>query len=478
MRFSKKIIALFALCLGCVLVLSTGFKIPDDDDGDKGGPDAADVKAQRLFGPRTGGVLRLSVDECVSRALAFNPELQVADYSIRTAEEKKKEGQKIGYPILDYEYNVGPVPKDVGRAVQSFFEGDITVLNKFKLGIGVPIETFGKVKVGQQLADTGISSEREKKVQKKSDIVFKVKQLYYGILLGREIHHLLQSAYEGVSKEIDKRETLGGTDPTELLKLKIFRADLEKKIEDDDKKEILAREALRVQLGVEPSTRLDLAAGKLRPIAARLDSFETYKREALNQRSDLKLLGLGYEARERQVKLEKRMMAPNLAVGSFFEIGRAPGVTGVTTTDDFSDPFNYTRAGIGLQLKGQFDYHAGFSKVRQAKNELQKVALQQDYAQDGVELDVKEAFLDAHNTKLEMERTEEAGKFSRQLLFLTQSNFDIGLADPKDLIDALSGFLLARGQYFEAVFNYNVALAKLDLKTGRLPEGAREGSFE
>ncbi len=167
-------------------------------------------------------------------------------------------------------------------------------------------------------------------------------------------------------------------------------------------------------------------------------------------------------------------MTPNLAVGSFFEIGRAPGVTGVTTTDDFSDPFNFTRAGIGLQLKGQFDFHSGFAKVRQAKSELKKVGIQKAYAQEGVELEVKEAFLDARNAKLELQRTEEAGKLSRQLLFLTQSNYDIGLAEPKDLIDALSGFLLTRGQYFEAVFNYNVALAKLDQKIGRLPAGARE----
>jgi outer membrane protein TolC len=473
-KFSRKIGALLLLCLWSATLPAPAFAqfLGGDDDEESSGREveSATEKAQKLFGAGTGNLQRLTLEDCVQRALVYNPELQVADYGIETAKEKKTEASRIGYPVFDYEYQLAPVPQDVGRAMESFFSGDISVLNKFKLGIGVPINTFGKVKTGKSLADTGIAAEREKKTQKKGDIVLKVKQLYFGILLAREVSRLLKSAHEGVDKQIVKREVEGGTDPTELLKLKLFRAEIEKKMEEGDKKQILAREALRVQLGLDPSTRFDLATDKLRPLARRLGSFEEYKKEAWENRSDLKLLELGYEAKAKQVKLEKRLMTPNLGVGAFFEIGRAPGVTGVTTTDDFSDPFNFTRAGIGLQLKGQFDWHTGFSKVRQAKSELYKIEVQKELAQDGVDLDVKEAFLDVRNTKLDVDRAEEAGKLSRQLLFLTQSNYDIGLAEPKDLIEALSGFLTTRGQYFESVFNYNVAVAKLDQKIGRLPE--------
>lgn len=472
-KSSRKTAALLLLCFlgqGLSSPVSAQFLGGDDEESSGREVETATEKARKLFGDGKGDLHRLSLDDCVQRALVYHPELQVADYSIETAREKKIEASRIGNPVLDYEYMVGPVPKDVGRAVESFFTGDISVLNRFKLGVGVPINTFGKVKTGKSLADTGIEAEREKKTQKKGDIVLKVKQLYYGILLAREVSRLLDSAHEGVDKQINKREDEGGTDPTELLKLKLFRAELEKKMEDGDKKQILAREALRVQLGLDPSTRFDLATDKLRPLSRRLGSFEEYKKEAWENRSDLKLLELGYEAKAKQVKLEKRLMTPNLAVGAFFEIGRAPGVTGVTTTDDFSDPFNFTRAGLGLQLKGQFDWHTGFSKVRQAKSELYKIEVQKELAQDGVDLDVKDAFLDVRNSKLDVDRSEDAGKLSRQLLFLTQSNYDIGLAEPKDLIEALSEFLKTRGQYFESVFNYNVAVAKLDQKIGRLPE--------
>ncbi|MBI3541482.1 MAG: TolC family protein [Deltaproteobacteria bacterium] len=434
------------------------------------GDDAA-TKAVKLFGPRSpNGMLRLSLDECIQRALTGNPELKAADFSINMAAAKIGEADKIGYPLFEYEYNLAPVPKDVTNAVNSFFSGDITPFNRFKIGLGVPLNTFGKVKVGKQLVEAGVEAERGKKEVSKADIAYKVKQLYYGILLAREVSHLLNSAHEGVEGEVHKRETEGGGDPTELLKLKIFEADLEKKIEEGDKKEILAREALRVQAGIDPNVRFDLATDKLRPVSAKVGDYEQYRKEALDKRVELHLLELGYHAKEMQLTLEKRLMTPNVAVGGFFEIGRASGVTGVTSTDDFTNPFNFTRAGLGLQIKGDLDIRKSLSKIHQDRSELYKIEVQKGYAESGVELEVKEAFLDLQKTKQDMDRAEEAGKLSRQLLFLTQSSFDIGLAESKDLIDALSSFLQTRGQYFEAVFYYNTAVAKLDQKVGRVPE--------
>jgi outer membrane protein TolC len=467
MRYTKKNIVWIVLF--CFLL--TGFKAPGEgEEKIQPGEETATEKAVKLFGPRSREMMRLTLDECVDRALTYNLELQAADYGIATAEEKRVEVNRIGYPILDYEYRVAPAPKDASRALESFFSGELAVFNRFKLGVGVPIHTFGKVKKGKELAETGIEAEREKKEQKKSDVVFKVKQLYYGILLAREVNRLLRSARNGVQDEIDKREEQGGTDPSELLKLKLFRAELEKRIEEGDKKEILAKEALRVQLGIDPTIRFDLATDKLRPAARRVGSYEEYRRQALEQRSELKLVELGYQAKKKQYQLEKRLMAPNLAAGAFFEIGRTPGVRNVAATDDFLDPFNFTRAGVGLELKGQLDLHTSLSKVRQARSEMHKVDVQKELAEDGVELEVKEAFLEVRNTQLDIQRAEEAGKLSRQLLFLTQSNYDIGLAEPKDLIDALQAFLQSRGQYFEAVFYHNVAVAKLDQKIGRMPE--------
>lgn len=428
------------------------------------------TKAESLWGPSSGKIVTFDLKQCFDRALNHNRELEVADSAIKTAQEKQEEVRKIGYPIVDYEYNVGPAPRDVSHAMESFFTGDLTVFNKFRVGVGVPLQTFGKVGTGRELAALGVEAEREKKVQKKSEIVTKVAQVYNGILLSREIRRLIKTARDELLKRIQEREVKEGGDPSELLKMKLFHAELERRVEEIDKREIMAHEALGILINIDPSVRFDIRTDRLRPTERSLAGFEKYRNEAVKNRSDLKQVGLLYQVRKKQVGLEKRIAAPNLGLGAFFEMGRTPGVTGVTTTDDFSDPFNFTRAGMGLRLTGQFDFHGTAAKIRQAKSELYKAEIQKELAQSGAVLEVKEAYLDLQSAQHEIERSEEAGKLSRQLLFLTQSNFDIGLAEPKDLIDALKSFLETRGKYFEAVFNYNVTVAKLDQRVGRIPE--------
>ncbi|MBI1909053.1 MAG: TolC family protein [Deltaproteobacteria bacterium] len=444
-----------------------------DSDITKEPPPPARIRVEKLFNGfdkvPEDQILRLNLDECLARAAQHNEELKASDYDKEIAEEKLQEAKIIGSPIIEYEYNLAPTPQRVDDAAKSFFTGDITVFNRFKLGIGTPLSTFGKIKLGQELARSGIEAELFKKEQKKSDLLFKVKQLYNGILLARELDRLLDAALERVQKEVEKREQEEeGSDPSELLKLKLFLLELEKKVEESEKKKILAREALKVQMGLDRSVPFDIKDTRLRPVSVDLEKFDTYRDEAMTHRPEVKLLEIGLGAREKLYRLERRKWTPNLGVGAFFEIGRAPYVTGVIATDDFNNPFNFTRAGFGLQLKGQFDFHTQNSKIRQARSEVKKTEIQKELATKGITLELKEAYMDLQSAKADLERSEESGKLSRRLLFLTQSSFDIGLAESKDLVDAVQSFLTTRGQYFEAVFNYNVAVAKLDQKSGRV----------
>ncbi|MBI2981717.1 MAG: TolC family protein [Deltaproteobacteria bacterium] len=431
---------------------------------------SATEKAEKFWGPRSDETLILDLKECIHRATLFNGEIQVADYDIETAEAKRDNVRKIGIPVAEYEYNVGPAPRDVSNAVESFFTGDLTVFNRVKVGVGVPLNTFGKVTTGKALADLGIMAEKEKKMGKKAESALKVAQLYNGVLLAREIRRLIKTARDELAKEIKKREQNEGGDPSELLKLKLFHAEIERRLEEVDKKEIMAKEALRVLIDVDPRVRFEIKTERLESQRTPLPPYEKIREEALANRSDLKQIDILYEVRQKKLTLEKRLTTPNLGIGAFFELGRTPGITGLSATDDYTDPFNYTRAGIGLRLKGEFDFRSTASRIREAKSELMKTQIQREMAKEGSLLEVKEAYLDAQNAGQEIERAEEAGKLSRQLLFLTQSNYDIGLAEPRDFVDAVQSFLETRGKYFESLFHYNVAVAKLDQKIGRIPE--------
>lgn len=459
------------ILLGIFWCLSLGLMNParaaEEEDVDI--PSAAEA-GEALWGPKSRKKILLDLKDCVTRALVFNRELKIIDEEQKKAEARLGEAKIIGRPVLEYEHRLAPAPRDVGNAIGSFFSGDITVFNHFKIGMGVPLTTFGKISRAKRLAEGGIEAEGYKRIKKESEVVFKVKQLYYGVLLAREVNRLLKYSHKEANKEIEKREEEGGTDPVELLKLKIFRSDMAKRLNESQNKEIMALEAMRVMLGLDPSQSFDLKKARLFASKRALKPFDHYQGIAYRRRVDIKLLQIGLNSRQLNYEIEKRRFAPDLGVGAFFEVGRAPGVTGVTTTDDFSDPFNFTRAGVGLRLKGKFDYGTRMAKINQAKADLHKTRIEADLAVDGIILEVKKAYLNVKTASQELDRAKEASKLARQVLFLTQSNFDIGLAEPKDLIDAISGFLKTRGEYFKAVFDYKVAFAELHKVLDKIPE--------
>src|SRR5262245_51386178 len=109
---------------------------------------------------------RLSIADCVQLALLNNREVRAKDYDIEAAQNKLKEAQPRGIPVFEYEFLSFPAPRDADHAVSSFFEGNVTFGQRGKISLGIPLYTFGKIGIAQELARYGIASEREKKVDK------------------------------------------------------------------------------------------------------------------------------------------------------------------------------------------------------------------------------------------------------------------------------------------------------------------------
>jgi outer membrane protein TolC len=253
--------------------------------------------------------------------------------------------------------------------------------------------------------------------------------------------------------------------------MKMFNAELEDRREETRHKGELAKEALRTQIGLTPDVVFLVREKRLSKIKGELESLAYYLEEAFSKRPDVKLVETGVDARKDLYELEKKKMYPDLGIGSYFEIGRtAHDIAGLTATDDFTDPFNFTRAGIGMRLSGKFDFHGSNARIKSAKSDYFKANLEGMMARDGIRLDVQKSYFEAKNSAEYFDRMKAAQKLSRQLLFFEQSNYDIGIGDQKDYVEAIKNVLLNRGKYLESIYRYNVSLAELDKTIGNMPE--------
>lgn len=414
--------------------------------------------------------LRLTLEDCIRIALVNNNKIQATEYGIDAAEARHMEASARFYPIFEYEWLSAPVPSDVSHALGSFFRGEMAWWNKIRLGMGIPVYDFGKITVARDLAKGGISAAREDRKKEKLSTVTRVRQLYYGVLLAEELGRLLVNAHNKLSKEIKEKEE-GGRSPIERIKAHVFLVDLEKRLAETRNKELLALEGLRVQLGLNPDVAVMVYSEKLKPVRTEMMPIEAYLESALTNRPDVKLVEIGLESQRKMYSLEQRKWLPDIGIGAYLELGRTTGkVTGITTTDDYSDPLEFSRAGIGMRVQGKFDVHGQIARVKKAKSDYYKASLDHYMAKDGIGLEVKQSYMDTKTAFDNVMRADKAQKFARQLTFLTQSNYEIGVGEEEEYIEALQLVLLTRGRYFESVFNYNIALAVLEEKSGIIPE--------
>lgn len=412
---------------------------------------------------------KFKLEDCIKLALERNQRLKAAAFDIDAAKGQLAEASANFWPVVEYKYIISPVPTDVDNAFNDFFEGNVTLFNSIHVGVGVPVSSFGQLATARKMARGGVEAARHNKAKASETVVFQVKQLYFGSLFAEETIDLLVDAIGKINNKIKEEESKEEKemDPYDILQLKGFNLDLERRLDEAKANRDLAHDGLRIQMGLEGVSEFELAEDDLAPVRVALGKEEDYVDETLKELPDMKLLNVGVETKRLQHKLEQLKLLPQAGVGFFVDVGRTTGtVQNVVDTGAYNDPFNYTRAGIGLQLKGTIDLHGAVGRIKKARAEYQKAAYDSMIARRGLKLDVRKAYLTAKRAKGDLTRAEKARSVAQQMVFLTKMNLETGVGEQQKYGDSLKYLLLSRGLYYKAVFDYNVAVSDLEQRVG------------
>lgn len=459
----KKLIPIFLLL---TFVLLFGFELSAEDNLELGSlEDSSNDLGQ-------GKKFIFSLEDAIRMGLLNNKEVRAKDFDIEAAKWQLNQAKARGIPVFEYQLDLGPAPTRADDAIDSIFSGDVTLATRVRLNLGVPVYSFGKLNIAQNLAREGIRAEELRKLDKENEIVVKIKKLYSGILLAKDLLVVLKDAEKSLREEIERKEAANPpTDPIKLTKLKLLQFELLKKLWDAEKRSELAWEGLRITLGLSRNYEFNLKDQHLEPVKFQEKEFQEYLTQSRINYPQERLLNIGIRAKEGAYRLQKRSLAPDIGVGGFFEYGvTASDVSGVTATDDFNNPFNFTRAAFGVRIKGDLNIKSYRAKLKKAQAEYYSAAMKKSIAKEGLELDLRKDFLSLQQVKKEMRESERGLALARQLVFLTKSNLDVGVGDTDEYGDALKQFLIMKGRYLQSVFNFNSSVAELEAKVQNASE--------
>jgi len=437
---------------------------------------------------------RSDVAGAIQRALDVSPEVDVVraerdyaaarrdlalasrfatDFNLQTAHAVAPGLKNLPEGVPSEEYYLYP-------EVRNDWE-DVRPLNRFEADLIQPLYTWGQLSGSIRAARKGVDVEEASIAEKQLEVALRTGELYYGLLLARQLSRLTDRAGDVVDqaqREIERLLEAGAedVDDADLFQVRITEQEFRRRVVEVEQAMATAQSAVRRQLFLPDGAVIVPEDLVLEPIPFVLDSLERYQQLALDHRPEIQQARAGIEAREALLRVARSDYFPKLflAVQSHLTLShgrfRQPNPY-------VNDPYRgrALRAGLGLRLPLNFAQTR--AKVEQSAAELNEVHHQLRAARQLILFEVEEAYRNVVTARAAVESLDEALTISQEWLRTEQINFDLDLGDTENLVRAVQTSLELEAGYYEQVRRYNVAVLRLLDAAGVLVDAARRGSL-
>ncbi|MBM4243173.1 MAG: TolC family protein [Deltaproteobacteria bacterium] len=418
---------------------------------------------------------KLGLDEFVQRALQAAPELEVARWDVAARQAKLDEAKASRYlPQFEALNLIGLAPIYTGTVLAPETTVDNRAFGPFtsvEVSLVQPLYTWGKLTAGVNAATHAVESEIAASEGIAADVEMQVKMLYWNVLLARSVEGVLvesRDAFQTALETATERRAGGDSEITELdiLYLRVALAEIAKEVPKVQSGAQGALEALRLVSGADRKDPLDVRERLLDPVRVRIEPLEHYTGQLYDKSPQWKQVDAGVAAKAEELKTVEADFFPVFFLTGSFAYSYAP--RNDRQLNPFAwDQFNYQRGPGGVfGIRWPLNFHITAAKVDAKRAELGKLESQRRQAHDGLALQLEQAYAKVVGSRAALDKLEDGRKAGRAILTLSVTNFDIGIGDAKEIMQGLSSYAQVSGHYYEAVRDYNLAVATLERVSG------------
>jgi outer membrane protein TolC len=425
---------------------------------------------------QNSAVMQLTLPQAIDLALKQNRSVKLAQLAVVENEEKKKIANADFFPRLKNEstishitelqqlvipagslgtFGTGPIPSQTAVIGQGTFTGYTS-----GTGLSQPLTQMFRVRQENRAATAEIHSASEKLREAENDVVLKVSQLYYAILMAQQKGEAAKA--EADAAQVKLQESSSSVKEGSALEV----IALESRAATLDAKQAILKQRLQVRdltfelnnlLGLPVNTNLQLSEQPLvapSPIASR----EECVRIAREQSPDVRVAKQAVERAKASLGAAKYAYMPDLT--AFARYSYQSGI-----------PFlvhNFGTFGVIFEYE-LFDGGRRKAEIGEARTLLSKAEVNLDKVEEEVAVEVEIAYDNVEQTLALVTVAEEVLKARTAGARLADSQFEQGAALASARAEAAAKTSSAKVSLLEA--NVEVSLAQAELKRvmGKLP---------
>ncbi|MDA8214755.1 MAG: TolC family protein [Nitrospiraceae bacterium] len=294
----------------------------------------------------------------------------------------------------------------------------------------------------------------------KEAYIFNVASAYYDVLRTKKAVEIAKSNLERLTKHRDAAATrlrVGEVTKTDLLRAEAELSGARAELVKSENNLKLAKAVLARVVGLNGSFDIKEAADSKQYTVDNLDSF---KQTAFAERAELKVVELQKKIAEEQVGYSKGAYWPTLSIeGVYTKKDENPASTFLNKESIYG----------GIKLNFPF-FEGGLRKAEVAEAEAKKrqSGLVYDDLKKTIGIEVENAYLDFQTQKGVLKSLEDQLAFARDNYNSVSRQYQFGLANSIDVIDANTLLITSERQLADAAYNYQLALIRLQRVTGQM----------
>jgi outer membrane protein len=407
--------------------------------------------------------LTLNVSEAREYALIHNRTVKNSGLAIDHSQERLREAISAGLPQLNASADYSNA---MGAQISIQFDENLPATqipirptSNFNLQVGQLIFN-GNYIVGIQLAKLGRTLSEKNLKKTEQEVVSQVTESYFLILLSEESLKILRNNTDNLKEIYRKTEPLvkvGMMEKLELDQLSVQVNSLSNAVRSAERQYEMAKNMLRIQLGVTAETELELTENLADMIEMEMGPDPGLDFD-LTQNADFQLLEVQEELTGKQVNMQKAAYLPT--VTGFYNYTYKL----LQPAFDMSPPHI-----VGLQMSiPVFSSGERRSRVRQAEIDLQTTRNTKALMEEQLDIQFRQMQFNLNNAWENYETQKRNVEVSREVYLNLRRKFEQGMISGLELTTADSNYLQAESEYLSSLLEVLRSRNSLETLTGSI----------
>ncbi len=410
------------------------------------------------YGDETAASPGMDLGRTVALALEANLSVQISNQRTRAAAAVVKSRRTELLPTFSAQYNYTRNDEPRLRIMQP--EDEYVLVTS----VTQPLFTGFALTNRYRLAQMGLDVARLNETLVRTNIVFEAKRVYFLLLRAQKLKVVAEEAVtmlEAQTEVASNYHEVGMTPLNELLKTKVELANARQDLVAAQNSLEVARAdfnlLLRRPIGT-PVTLVDILdyAPLSRSLTECLATAET-------ERVEVTVADLEIQIREKEVVLAKKDYYPTVQVqGNYYQLGTDWQVDGGEGISD--------RSLWDVQAQARWEFwqwgKTGYN-VAEKKSKLAEARLDRTELLDNIQRQVKTAWLKADESEKNIVTVQTAIDQARESFRISEELFKEQMATSTDVLDARTQLSETMTRYYNALYDFQLALAALDRAMGK-----------